>query len=207
MFYIETKILQKKMTYNGVAILKYKIEFPQIRGYDKFNLLNYTRALELQKKCESELFEESKKLYNYNIKNNYPIMVYEIISNYLVTYNYEKIISLYTDNYIYTGGAHGNTTRTSQTWNIERQHIIELKEIFPKNPNYVSEILTKINNQIEENIKKGNNYYFDNYCPLVVNNFKVENFYLTNGTTAAVIFYQQYDIAPYSSGILNFFVQ
>lgn len=202
---IENKILQKKLIYNGVVILKYKIEFPQIRGYDKFNLFNYTNSLKLQKRCEGELFDEAKKIYDYNKKNNYPIMVYEIVSEYLVTYNYDMTVSLYTDEYIFSGGAHGNTIRTSQTWKFPSQHIIELKEYFPQNPNYVSEILSQINSQIEKNIKKGNNYYFDNYCPLVASNFKIENFYLTNNLLA--VFYQQYDIAPYSSGILSFYIK
>lgn len=198
------KVLQNKLTYKGKVILKYKIEFPQVLGCDKFNLLNYTNALELQKKCENELYEEAKKTFDYNASNNFPIMVYEVISGYIVTYNYNFVLSLYTDEYIFTGGAHGNTVRTSQTWELKTQHIKELYEYFPKNPNYVSYILKTTNSQIGQNIKNGNNYYFDDYCCLTAEHFRVENYYLSNGFL--VIYYQQYDIAPYSSGILNFYI-
>lgn len=201
---VESRMFQKKLIYKGTVILKYKIEFPQIKYYDQFNLFNLTKALELQKKCETEFFEQAKKTYDYNVKNNYPIMVYEIVSDFLVTYEYMQIISLFIDDYAFLGGAHGNTVRTSQTWNLENQKMMKLEDFFPNNPNYISKILKNINQQIEQNIKKGNNIYFENYCCLTSENFRVENYYINNGMI--IIYYQQYDIGPYSSGIINFYI-
>ena len=37
-----------------------------------------------------------------------------------------------------------------------------------------------INNQIEEQIANGTNYYFDNYCNLVLNSIDLNSFYLDN---------------------------
>lgn len=202
MFNVENRVLQKNLIYNGTVILKYKIEFPQIKTYDKFNIINYTQALELQKKCEEQLYNEAKSLYEYNKQNNYPFFPYDVVKEYLVTYNYENVISLYYDEYIYSGGAHGNTIRTSQTWKMKEQRIVSLCECFKDEPNYVSKIIENINNQIGKNIESGNNYYFENYCCLTSSKFRVENYYLSSGIV--YIFYQQYDIAPYSSGILNF---
>ena len=73
-----------------------------------------------------------------------------------------------------------------------------------KSKNYVSEIISNINDQIYKEIQKGNNIYFENYCCLTSHNFRVENYYIADNMI--VVYYQQYDIAPYSSGILNFFV-
>lgn len=202
MFNIDNKVFQKSLMYDGKVMLKYKIEFPQIKGYDKFNIINYTQALELQKKCEENLYQDAKNLYEYNKQNNYPFFPFEVVSGYLITYNYDDTISLYYDEYIYSGGAHGNTLRTSQTWKMKEQTLIDLADYFPKEPNYVSKIIEDINLQIEQNIKNGNNYYFENYCCLTSSKFRVENFYISNGNI--IIYYQQYDIAPYSSGILNF---
>ncbi len=204
MFNIDNKVFQKSLMYDGKVMLKYKIEFPQIKGYDKFNIVNYTQALELQKKCEENLYQDAKNLYEYNKQNNYPFFPFEVVSGYLITYNYDDIISLYYDEYIYSGGAHGNTLRTSQSWKMKDQTLIDLADYFPKEPNYVSKIIEDINLQIEQNIKNGNNYYFENYCCLTSSKFRVENFYLSNGNI--IIYYQQYDIAPYSSGILNFLI-
>lgn len=199
---IDEKILQKNLMYNGDIILKYKIIYPQIRGFQNFNLCNYSKAIKLQNYAEKELFEEAKKTNDYNKQNGYPIMVYEVILNYTITYNNNDIVSLYFDEYIYSGGAHGNTTRTSQTWNLQDRRQIRLSDLFKRNPNYVSSILKNINEQIKNNIENGENVYFENYCCLTASNFRVENFYLVEG--AIVIYYQQYDIAPYSSGILTF---
>lgn len=204
MINIENKILQKKLTYEGTLILKYRISYPQIRGFDKFNMYNYRKAIELQNKSENELYEEAKKTYEYNKQNGYPTMVYEIVLDFLVTYNYNNMISLYSDEYIFSGGAHGNTTRTSQTWNIKEKKMVELQELLKRNPNFVSSILKEINEQIAKNIESGNNIYFEDYCCLTSANFRVENYYLYGEFIA--IYYQQYDIAPYSSGIISFFI-
>lgn len=129
-------------------------------------------------------------------------MVYELYYTFKVTYNTENIVSLYTDEYTYRGGAHGSTIRTSQNWDFRTARQIQLKSFFPKDPNYVSKIVTKINNKIEKDIQNGNNIYFENYCCLTIQSFNVNSYYLENGNI--VIYYQQYDIAPYSSGILTF---
>ena len=201
MIRVEKRILQKNLTYKGTVILNYKIEYPQIFNSEKFNVYNYKKATALQKECETSLFEEAKKLYEYNKKNGYPTMTYEIVSAVTVTYNYQPIVSLYIDEYRFTGGAHGNTIRTSQTWDLNEAEMIKLSRWF-EDPNYVSSLIDNINGQIQTNIDNGNNFYFENYCCLTSKNFRVENYYIKNGMIN--IYYQQYDIAPYSSGILSF---
>lgn len=201
---VENRIVQNKLTYKGEVILKYKIEFPQIRGNERFNMYNYNNALRLQQLCEKELYEQAKKVYDYNQENRYPLMIFEIIKEYVVTYNYNNIISIYSDEYIFEGGAHGNTLRYSQNWNLQQGRMIELSELYKRNPNYVSEILKEINNQIKDNIQKGKNIYFEGPCCLTSAMFRVENYYLYGEFIA--IFYQQYDIAPYSSGIQVFYM-
>ncbi len=201
-------VLEKELYYNDTVILKYKIEYPQLTktryryGMRKFNEYNYNKALELQEYCETELFKEAKELYDYNQENDYPVMVYEIILDYEVTYQNYSIVSLYTDEYMFLGGAHGNTKREGQNWNLQTGREIILKELFPNNPYYIIDILKEINRQIAEQIEKGENYYFENYCGLVQENFRLENFYRV--PEGVVVFFNQYEIAPYSSGIPTF---
>lgn len=203
MIRVERRILQKNLMYKGKIVLKYRIEYPQIINNEKFNIYNYNKAIELQKQCEGPLFEEAKELFNSNTENGYPTMVYEIISNFTITYNYGMLLSLFIDEYVFTGGAHGNTLRTSQNWNLQDNHMIKLHEWF-KSPNYVSDIISNINDQIKTNIQNGNNIYFEDYCCLTSKNFRIENYYIKDGMIT--IFYQQYDIAPYSSGIISFYI-
>ena len=203
MVVIQNRVLEKRLMYKGDVILKYKINYPYIQNFERFNLYYYNKAIKLKEYSENKLFEESKKTNDYNKQNGYPIMVYEVILDYMITYNKFDIVSLYNDEYIYSGGAHGNTIRTSESWNIQDKQMLNLNDFLKKDPNYVSKILTQINNQIKENIENGNNIYFEDYCCLTAQNFRVENFYLSK-TGNIVIYYQQYDIGPYSSGIITF---
>lgn len=203
MFKLTKKIIQNELTYKGNVIVKYKIEYPQIFSncYSTchFNSVNLQRALELEKYAKETLFEDSKKTYDYNLANGYPIMVYELILETNITYNKSPILSLYQDQYTFTGGAHGSTVRTSQNWNLACNKQLTLNDIFAKNPNYLLSVLKQINQQIQE---KGADLFFDNYCTLVLETFQPNQFYLI--PNSVVIYFQQYDIAPYSTGIPTF---
>lgn len=102
-------------------------------------------------------------------------------------------------------GAHGNTKRESQNWNLQNGKQIPLTDLFPNNPYFMIDIFREINRQIATQMESGENDYFDNYCQLVLENFNPENFYLT--PKEIVIFFNQYEIAPYSSGIPTFLVK
>jgi hypothetical protein len=47
-----------------------------------------------------------------------------------------------------------------------------------------------------------NPVYFENYAELVNENFKPSHFYLSKD--GVVIYFQQYDIAPYATGMPSF---
>lgn len=206
MFKINTNLIEREMKYDNTVVLKYHIEYPSIvipnnrNGERKFNTYNEKLALTLQKKSENELYKESVELYKYNKSNNYPIMVYDIYRNYNVTFNSKALVSLYFDEYIFSGGANGNTTRTSQTWDFNYNYMLQLYEFFYKDPYFLIDILKKINNQISNNP----NNYFPDSCNLVLETFNPLNYYLTPQGIA--IYFQQYDIAPHSSGIPTFIV-
>ena len=153
---IDRMLMQRNLVYKGKVILKYRIEYPQIKQKNDFNTYNYEKASNLKRLAEGELFEEAKKQFDYAESQGYPFNQYEVVSQFNVTYNYQNYVSLYIDEYIYQGGAHGNTLRTSQTWNLENDKMIKLSQWF-KDPNYVSELIDNINEQIKENIKNNTN--------------------------------------------------
>lgn len=204
MNYIRTNILERELFYDGEVILKYHIEYPSIIGnmYEigimNFNYYNKVLALNMKNKAENELYKEAVETYKYNKENGYPIMVYEIYRKFYVTLNRYNLVSLYIDEYIFTGGAHGNTIRTSQNWNLIQGSMIQLASLFPNNPYFMLDILKIINLQIS----KEPEIYFENSCNLVLDTFNPNSFYLTPSNI--VIYFQQYDIAPYSSGIRTF---
>lgn len=206
MLKIINRILQKEMKYENTVVLKYHIKYPEIvmdwqqnrNGIKKFNDYNLKMALQTQQKAEKELYKEAIELYKYNKENGYPQMMYELYREYQITLNQENAVSMYIDEYIFSGGAHGTTTRTSQTWNLMLSKMVELYELYPNEPYFLLDILRKINREISENLE---NFFADPY-PLVVEYFNPESYYIDNGKV--VIYFQQYDIAPYSSGIIEF---
>lgn len=206
MLKIKNNILEKELAYDNTVVLKYHIEYPTIIinnnkiGEFKFNTYNEGLALQLKKRAENELYNDSIKLYKFNKENGYPQRMYEIYRKYEITLNSGNILSLYTDDYVYTGGAHGDTVRASQTWNFRLNRTIELYELYRRNPYFILDILKSISQQIFQNLEN----YFANACNLMIVTFNPKNFYLTpNGV---VIYFQHYDIAPYSSGIPTFLI-
>lgn len=209
MYRIIENTFEKELYYKNNVILKYTIKYPRIInnsiGANRFNRFNYEKAVKLKHYSENELFKEAKELYDYNVSNGYPVMMYEVFLDYTITYNQNSIVSLYSDEYIYSGGAHGSTVRSSQNWNINFAKQFSLESLFDNDCNYILDILKDINNQIEQQIANGSNQYFENYCSLVLNTINLDNFYLNPGYIT--IFFQQYDISPYSSGIPTFNIQ
>ena len=185
---------------NNVLILKYYIEYPSINNNETFNNYNKNLANKVKEKSEDELYNEAVETYKYNKENGYPIMVFEVYRTFEITYNMYNVVSLYIDEYIFAGGAHGNTIRTSQTWNLYQNCMIELANFFPNNPYFIINILKEINRQIAEDKET----YFENACNLVIETFNPKSYYLT--PRGIVIYFGQYDIAPYSSGIPEFLI-
>lgn len=207
---IERKELKGELKYKDTVILTYQIQYPEITsspyesGRKVFNQYNRQRALLLENRVKTQLYQDAKDLYDYNTANGYPVMVYEIVSQFTLTYQQGSIISLYNDQYEFTGGAHGNTIQTSQTWDLSLCQMLPLSYFYPDNPYYLLDILQVIYAEIKRQNESGENQYFENYCELVLETFRFENYYLTH--TAIAIYFQQYDIAPYSSGIPVFFI-
>lgn len=203
---IETIKLEKDLFYKKALILKYSISYPKITYSDYsncmecFNLYNESIALELQRRAENELFTEAKELYDFNSSNGYPLMTYEVMLDFNITYNFDNLLSLYYDEYIFSGGAHGNTIRSSQNWDLLNCYQVPFYCFWNNNPYFLIDVFKSINRQIAKNPE----YFFDNYCELVLETFNPESYYIT--PNCLTVFFQQYDIAPYSSGIQTFCV-
>lgn len=58
--------------------------------------------------------------------------------------------------------------------------------------------------QTAERLKTDPGIYFEDYRKLLQDTFNANSFYIQPGRV--VIYYQQYDIAPYSTGLPKFYV-
>lgn len=201
-------IMEKTMSYMGVPVLHYRIEYPQFdnaHGRKELEPLNrYYRnmAMELQEKYETVNYADAVELFQYSEENQFPFHMFEAFSVYTVPYHQKDLLSLYYDHYTYSGGAHGSTVRVSDTWNLKDGRRKDLYQLSGDPTETRKVILDRINEQIAVQIRSGEGMYFDDYIKLTADTFKPENYYLT--PEGLVIYYQQYDIAPYASGIPEF---
>lgn len=198
--------IENELKFNGVTLLSYKIEYPEFCSFyfqtclPKVNKFYRNKALEYKRYCETELFCMAVEQYKDAIKNDFPVREFEALQVYEVTYLHSCIISIYYDRYEYTGGAHGNTIRKSETWQLQRCGLLRLERLVFCSPDYKTYILS----EVESQIKKNPDIYFENYKELIAETFNINSFYCT--PDGIVVYYQQYDIAPYSSGIREFLI-
>ncbi len=207
---INKMTIEKEMEYRGTPVLHYKIEYPKFHDpsgqleLEPINEWYRKQAAALQKKYETETYEEAVEHLKSSRKNHFPFHVFEAFSVYEGTYNKRDLMSLYYDHYTYTGGAHGNTVRVSDTWNMKNGTRINLYQFTTDPVRFTREILQEIDKQIEHKMETGEGGYFNDYLKLTAQYFDPDHFYLRPEGIA--IFYQQYEIAPYASGIPEFVI-
>lgn len=210
-FTVEKVVIEETMDYRDVPVLHYRIEYPRFSHpayrddedeLDDINEWYRDQAEVLKRKYETELYHDAAATYEASLENDFPFHMYDAATVFEVTYNSNCMLSLYSDDYIYSGGAHGSTQRHSETWNARTGDRIYLYQFAGDPAAFRAEILRNVRDQIAQQMETEEGRYFDDYAQLTLEHFNPENFYLT--PQGLVIYYQQYDIAPYASGIPEF---
>ncbi|NLO08670.1 MAG: DUF3298 and DUF4163 domain-containing protein [Clostridiales bacterium] len=200
-------VLQQDMYYKGVVILSYTVRYPFFSSdsyqttLDKINHYYKTEAYMYVKTNIRKLFQTAMVEYEYAMANNFPVRPFDVVTVYDVTYNKNCVLSLYFDRYEYTGGAHGMTSRTSDTWNIANSCQVRLSDLFliPDDVNtFVTDaIIEQMDQMVMAEVEAFP--YFENYQALVKENYNSKNFYINS--RGVIVYFQLYEIAPYASGI------
>lgn len=201
------KVIKKSFTYNNTEVLKVNLKYINIYlknelACRKINMYFNNYINNLYNYISTSTLDDAVSGYKFATANNYPFFPYEVDLDYKITMNSNYILSMYFDKYEFTGGAHGNTIRFGTTWDLKNGNLLTLSEIFPNVNNLNEQLISQIILQANYNMKKNPGIYFNNYKDLIKTNFNEANFYLTPNSVN--IFYQQYDIAPYSTGIVVF---
>lgn len=149
-----------------------------------------------------ELYQQAVASCQDAQKNGFPFHPYEAILQYEVTYNQNCYLSMYRDQYEFTGGAHGNTVRFANTWTLADGKEIALADLFPTGQDYQAFFIKQITAQAAAQEQQNPGTYFENYPKLIAENFDAQNFYLT--CNVVTVFYPLYSIAPYATGIAAF---
>jgi predicted secreted protein len=130
-------------------------------------------------------------------EGDYLVWPYELVSRYQLGTLNEELLSLYVDDYQYTGGAHGMTFRRAYNIELTTGEDLALADLFASGYDYQSVINQAISQQIAENpdgyftgemgfqgIAADQNYYLQDDC--------------------LVVYFSLYEIAPYAFGIPEF---
>lgn len=118
---------------------------------------------------------------------------YEFEGGYVVTYNQDGVLSLITNQYGYTGGAHGMTYRNAFTFSLKDGKRLLLGDLFGANPNYKKQLNAKLSTEL-----KANGGYLGGFTGLNTEKY----FYLKDGK--AVLFFQLYEYTAYATGFPEF---
>ncbi len=197
---------QRCNQYIGEQILvtceaRYPILVPQV-GY--LNRLFAAKGQALCARCAGELRQDAQADLIDRQRDGNPFNPYEALLTYTTTLNADCLLSLYFDDYTYTGGAHGGTVRTSGTYSLNNGLPLSLGDMFPNNPNYIADITRYIQDEVARQQGAGEGLWWDNSASLVPGALNPDSFYLTpRGIT---VYFQQYDIAPYASGMPEFLI-
>ncbi|MDQ0194759.1 PdaC/SigV domain-containing protein [Paenibacillus wynnii] len=161
-----------------------KLDYPQISGLgnlDTQKAINDT----LKQTIMSFAAAAEKDIAN-KTEEDRP---YEFDANYIVTYNQNGVLSLVTEQYSYTGGAHGMTYRNAFTFSLKDGKRLLLGDLFGANPNYKKELNAKLSKLI-----KAEGGYLGGFNGLNTEKY----FYLKEGKV--VIFFQLYEYTAYAQG-------
>lgn len=188
------KKVQNAVTIKTVSYVKdhkdapIRMDYPQVSGLasaEAEKAINDTikqTVLNYAKDAEDQISKRSK--------DDRP---YEFEGGYVVTYNQDGVLSLVTNQYEYTGGAHGMTYRNAFTFSLKDGKRLLLGDLFGANPNYKKQLNAKLSTGL-----KANGGYLGGFNGLNTEKY----FYLKDGK--AVLFFQLYEYTAYAEGFPEF---
>ncbi len=206
---VHSRAVEEKLEYQGVTMVNVDISYPEIRGEisklceRRFNE-HYAREAQTQRRhARGELYGSAVEDFKFKQEKGYPFNPYELMQAYSVTFNSQPVLSLYYDVYQYTGGAHGMTERTGDTWDLQRCRMVAMGDLFRRGYDYTVPIFKYISVEAARR-QSGEASYFDGLEQNIRKYFDEKNYFLS--CQGLNVFYPLYSIAPYYVGIQVFTV-
>lgn len=200
--------ISKEYQHDNMDVLTLTIDYPEITlagNPDAAELINKEIALRVNEcvKVADELYPEAIETYDlyYPECGWFP---WDVYLGFEITYNAHGLLSLYSDQYTYLGGAHGSTRRSSATWELDRGTRRTLDSFYEPGADYQTLIL-------ETMLTRAENYMATDpdimlligYQDSIKKYFNPQSFYLI--PYGLVIYYQEYQVGPYVMRFVEFF--
>lgn len=177
------------------------LKIPVISGIDNKEVqigINKTfekDALSFKNNLEKDAKEalDSYKKLNIGIFHKY-----EADTTYQVRLNKDCILSITVMYYQYTGGAHGMEVQKGYNFDLKTGELLQLSDLFERGFNYKQVINTEVTDYI--NAHK-DSFFYDSAASFkgISDN---QPFYLGEGNL--IVYFGEYEIAPYAAGIPEF---
>lgn len=202
--------LVEQLTFQGVTMVNVDVAYPAIGGdisrpcAKRVNEYYEREAQAQRRHARDSLYKDAVADFKFSQEKGYPFHSYELMQVFDVTYNAFPVLSLYYDVYQYTGGAHGMTERTGNTWDLLRCRMLSMQDLFRRGYDYTQTILKYVEAEALRRQADGEAQYFDGLSQNIVKYFDEKNYYLS--CQGLNVFYPLYSIAPYYVGIQVFTV-
>ncbi|BDR70234.1 hypothetical protein K144313037_16460 [Clostridium tetani] len=188
-------ISSKKIEFKN-DIIDVDMTIPLINGLKdkeietKINKIIENRAMDFKKDIEN-MAKEAKK-------ENALTNSYQAILKFKTSFNKNNILSLTMCFYEYTGGAHGLGYNESLNVDLNTGEEIYLKDLFHNKKDYKN----IINDFIRNDMTKNPNKYYENASSDFYGIIQDQPYYIEDSNL--VVYFNPYEIAPYSEGIKEF---
>lgn len=162
-----------------------KVLYPQAKGMENQRM---------EKAVNETIVYQVRQLIRQQVGNT-PSTVEQMAGFYEIKNNQRQVLSLSLSNYTYHyHAAHGMTYIKSLTFDLKKEKLCQLKDLFKPGSDYVA----KISNLIRVQIKQRDIPLLDGFTAIKPN----QDFYIAD--KALVIYFQLYEIAPYAAAFPMF---
>lgn len=183
---LETETVEIKSAIPVLDGLQNEIAQKDINQYLRDSVINFTDDIKRQgEQSLKELIKEGHTSFKYQA-----YVLYELK-------NKEKVLSLLVSYYQFTGGAHGLTRIVAYNLDPVTGEVLTFQDILELYRLKLADIKHSITNELK---KEPLLYFFD--AEEYIENKDEFNFYVEDNYM--IIYFQQYEIAPYVAGIPEF---
>lgn len=175
------------------------IRIPQFKNMqDEANLKKLNQLLYKQaNERKQQMFELAKEYNKDIIKDGLSPILFEYLETYSVISTIKPYLTIETNRYQYSGGAHGINELSYINWNTETNKQVYIGDLFKKDVDYLQLINTLVKEEISRRSALGE-YFFsgsDGFQTIQ----QTQPFYINKEGDLMIVF-NVYEIAPYASG-------
>lgn len=197
---IEVSTEAMKTTKDFISI---DIKYPELSGLkDKRIQKNINKYFKSQSNDQKKQIIKEAKIANKElVGTENHIIPYQLIKNFKVKDSLPEYLVIGLFDYVYAGGVHGLGTQDYVTIDLKSNNILTLADLFDEEADYKQQLSQHIQKQVKARNKAGIMFFAESSHEIII---KDDQPFYVNSNGDLVLTFNVYEIAPYSSGIIEF---